>query len=189
MLVCWNERLIPMRQMRCGAAPVMSRPASHTRPASGRRCPVMMLNRVDFPAPLGPMTAAICRRLAAKLTPATAANPSKDFLMSCTSSMVAISRLELGRPPPPTWQAGATGMERAEYAARKGEQQHDQDRAEDERPILGVRGDLLVQHDQHQGSPARRSSSSMVWRVSADDIPAVGSSSRRMSGLLASAIP
>ena len=60
MLVCWNERLIPMRQMRCGAALVMSRPASHTRPASGRRCPVMMLNRVDFPAPLGPMTAAIC---------------------------------------------------------------------------------------------------------------------------------
>jgi len=84
------------------------------------------------------MTAAICRRSAAKLTPATAANPSKDFLMSCTSSMVAISRFEFGRPPPPTWHAGATDMERAEYAARKGEQQDDQDRAEDERPILGV---------------------------------------------------
>src|SRR4029077_10414495 len=91
-------------------------------PGIGAQMPCEMLNRVDFPAPLGPMTAAICRRSAAKLTPATAANPSKDFLMSCTSSMVAISRLELGRPPPPTWQAGATGMERAEYAARKGEQ-------------------------------------------------------------------
>jgi hypothetical protein len=38
---------------------VMSYPSSSTWPESGRICPVIWLKRVDFPAPFGPMTAAI----------------------------------------------------------------------------------------------------------------------------------
>jgi len=59
MLVRWNERPIPMPQMRGGGAPVISRPSSNTRPPSGMMWPVIRLNRVDLPAPFGPITAAI----------------------------------------------------------------------------------------------------------------------------------
>ena len=38
----------------------MSRLWKKIFPRVGCRCPVMRLNRVDFPAPLGPMIPAIC---------------------------------------------------------------------------------------------------------------------------------
>ena len=59
MFVRWNERARPSRQIVCGGCPVMSRPLKPTRPESGARCPVMTLNSVVLPAPLGPITAEI----------------------------------------------------------------------------------------------------------------------------------
>ena len=82
--------------------PVMSRPSSSTRPLSGRRCPVIRLNSVDLPAPLGPITAAICRGLDGQAdTSATATKPAKDLREAARPQ---------ASPPPP---AGATAPRRA----------------------------------------------------------------------------
>src|SRR3954453_19482995 len=132
-----------MRQASCGCTPVMSRPSSSTWPLSGCRWPVIRLNRVDLPAPLGPITAAICRASTRSDTSETATKPAKDLRSTAISSIAPA-------PEPPD---GA--VDGAEDAARKQEQEDDQDRAQDEGPILGVGGDLLVQQGQHQ-RPDRR---------------------------------
>src|SRR5579872_6766091 len=137
MLVRWNERPRPMPQMRCGGVPVMSRPSSVTVPLSGSRCPVIRLNSVDLPAPFGPITAAIWPVSTVRLTSLTARKPAKDFDRPAISSIEALPDARQQR------------IERAENAAGKNEQQHDQDRAEHEGPIFGVVGDLLVQQRQH----------------------------------------
>src|SRR5213593_2510452 len=134
MLVRWNERPMPRRQTSCGASPVMSRPFRITAPASGRRWPVTRLKNVVLPAPFGPMIAAIWPRATPSVTPATAWKPSKALRTLRTSSMT--------HP-----QARHARGQRADDAARKCEQDHDQYGAEHERPVLGVRGDLLVQHE------------------------------------------
>src|SRR5437764_3756239 len=143
MLVRWNERPSPMRQASCGCTPVMSRPSSSTWPLSGCRWPVIRLNRVDLPAPLGPITAAICRASTRSDTSETATKPAKDLRSTAISSIAPA-------PEPPD---GA--VDGAEDAARKQEQEHDQNRAQDEGPIFGVGGDLLVQQGQHQRADRR----------------------------------
>src|SRR5580704_10090197 len=141
MLVRWNERPIPRRQRSCGAMPVTSRSLKTTRPSSGCRCPVIRLNSVVFPAPLGPMIALIEPRGTVKETPPTAWKPSKLLRTSRTSST--------GRPPlEPAPERG----HRAADAAREDEEQDHENGAEDQRPVLGVGDDLLVEPDQHQGS-------------------------------------
>src|SRR5581483_1488874 len=156
MLVRWNERPIPIRQMRCGAAPVMSRPLSSTRPASGDRWPVMRLKRVDLPAPLGPMTAAISPRATERLTPSTAVKPSKVLRTPSTSS-IALSRIGGGSGIGlRTCTQALDGTDQgAGDAAGEDEEQDDQHHAHREGPILGVGGDLLVEHDEG-GSPDGR---------------------------------
>src|SRR5947207_5562448 len=143
MLTRWKERPRPRRQMSWGARPVTSRPSKMTAPASGLRWPVIRLKNVVLPAPLGPMIAAISPPAIRRLTPATAWKPSNDFRTSRTSS---------NRGPP---EAEHGGVERAHDAAREAEQQHDQDRAEDERPVFRVGRDLLVQHVQHERTDGR----------------------------------
>src|SRR5262245_18861950 len=143
MLVRWKERPMPNRQTSCGGMPVMSRPLSTTAPASGRRCPVIKLKNVVLPAPLGPMMAAICPGFTRRLTPATAWNPSKALRTSRTSST--------GHPPQPP----PAGIQRAHDAAGEHEEQHDEDRPQHERPVLGVRGDLLVEDQKDQRAYGR----------------------------------
>src|SRR5215471_11666437 len=139
MLVRWNERPMPSRQRSWGAMPVTSCPRKRTRPASGRRWPVMRLNSVVLPAPFGPMIALMEPAGTVKLTPPTAMKPSKLFLTSRTSSMATA-------PGEAARQAeGGAGQ-----APGKREQQHDQDAAEDQRPVLGVGHDLLVEPDQDE---------------------------------------
>src|SRR5580658_9160142 len=115
MLVRWNERPIPMRQIRYGGAPVISRPSSRTAPLSGRRWPVIRLNKVDLPAPLGPMIAAICLVAMVRLTSETARNPPND-----------LERPEISSIAQPL-DALPQEIEAAEDAAREDEQQHQQD--------------------------------------------------------------
>src|SRR5439155_29383 len=134
MLVRWNERPTPSRQRSWGAMPVTSRPLSVTRPRSGRRWPVIRLKTVVLPAPLGPMIAPMLPRGASKLTPPTATNPSKIFTRSRTSSTA--------RPPEQAARERAGG---AGDPAGKPEQEHHQHGAQHQRPVLGVRDDLLVQ--------------------------------------------
>src|SRR5438477_7262554 len=137
MLVRWNERPNPIRQVWCGCTPVMSRPSSKTRPRSGRRWPVIRLNRVDLPAPFGPITAAICRVSTFSDTSDTATKPENDLVRPAISSIALLS------------DARQRGVERPENAAGKREQQYDQDRAQDEWPVFGIGGDLLIQQRQH----------------------------------------
>src|SRR5258706_11515295 len=96
MLVRWNDRPIPRRQRSWGAIPVTSRSLKTTRPPSGSRCPVIRLNSVVLPAPLGPMMALIEPRGTVKDTPPTAWKPSKLLRTSCTSSTGGPPR----EPPP-----------------------------------------------------------------------------------------
>src|ERR1051325_1118072 len=133
MLVRWNERPMPSRHTSCGARPVTSRPSSVTAPASGVRWPVMRLNSVVLPAPLGPMIAAIWPRATSRLTSLTARKPPKLLRRPRTSST---------RAPPQTAPDRLGG---AGESAGEDEQQHDEDRAQHHRPVLRVRDDLLVQ--------------------------------------------
>ena len=52
----WKVRAIPSRARWCGETRVMSAPPSRTRPWVGGCSPVMTLNSVVLPAPLGPMS-------------------------------------------------------------------------------------------------------------------------------------
>src|SRR5881396_3852882 len=126
MLVRWNERPTPMRQRSCGGTPVTSRPLSTTRPVSQRRWPVIRLNSVVFPAPLGPMIALTLCFGTSNETRETATKPSNDLVRSRTSSTP--------RPPEPAPEQ----LEGATQPAGKAEQQHDEDGAEHERPVLGT---------------------------------------------------
>src|SRR5436309_1245090 len=135
MLVRWNDRAILSRQISCGGKPVISRPFSVTDPASGRRCPVMRLKTVVLPAPFGPMIAQMDPLPTVRSTPATAWKPSNAFRTPRTSST------------PGSSEPAAEAAQRPDDAARKREQQDDEQRAEDERPVLRVRRDLLVQHE------------------------------------------
>src|SRR5665213_1925391 len=121
----------------------MSRPSRRTVPPSGCRWPVIRLNSVDLPAPFGPMTAAIWPVSTLRSTSETARKPAKDLLRPATSST----------PHPP--RSRPQRVEPAEDAARKGEQQHQEDRPEHERPILGVVGDLLVEPNEGQRADRR----------------------------------
>src|SRR5713226_6684686 len=125
ILVRWKERPMPSRQRSWGAMPVTSRSLKRTLPASGRRWPVMRLNSVVLPAPLGPMMALIDPRGTLKLTPPTAWKPSKLFVRSRTSSNLA--------PPP---EPARRRLHRARDPAGEHEEQDDEDRAQDERPVL-----------------------------------------------------
>src|SRR6476660_1567727 len=104
MLVRWNDRPSPMRQVSCGCTPVISRSSSSTRPLSGSKCPVIRLNSVDLPAPLGPITAAIWRLSTLNDTSETATKPEKDFVNPAISSMALL---------PEARQCGVKGSEDA----------------------------------------------------------------------------
>src|SRR6516164_1329314 len=144
MLVRWKERPTPSRQRSCGAMPVTSRPLSLTWPRSGRRWPVIRLKSVVLPAPLGPMIAPMLPVGASRLTPPTATKPSKTLTRSRTSSIGHLA------PAHPADEATGEISDGPGDAAREAEQEHDEDSAEHERPVLGVRDDLLVQEDQDE---------------------------------------
>src|SRR5262245_33510173 len=142
MFVRWNERPMPRRHRSWGAMPVTSRFLNTTRPASGLTWPVMRLNSVVLPAPLGPMMALIEPAGTVKLTPPTAWKPSKLLRRSRTSSMRA----------PPAPEAGGDQRGGAREPAREDEEQRDQDDADGEAPVPGEGHDLRVQPEQHEGA-------------------------------------
>src|SRR5262245_38812467 len=131
-----------MRQSSCGGTPVTSRPFSTTRPVSARRWPVIRLNSVVLPAPLGPMMALTLPFGTSNETRETAMKPSNDLVRSRTSSTP-------WSPEPAPQQ-----LRSARQPAGEAEQQDDQDDAEHERPVLRVRDDLLVQQNQRQRADA-----------------------------------
>src|SRR5580692_5228103 len=125
----------------------MSLPSSVTVPLVGCKCPVIRLNRVDLPAPLGPITAAICCVSTRRLTSVTARKPAKDFEIPVSSSN--------GAAPGAAHHIMAQAVERAEDATGEPEQQNDQNGTEKKRPVFGDCGDLLVEDRHHRGAERR----------------------------------
>src|SRR3974390_798654 len=147
MFVRWKDRPNPMLQILYGATPVTSRLSTNTQPAVGCRCPVMRLNSVGFPAPLGPMTAAISPSATARSTSETARKPANDLERPRTSSTDGPSLLAAK----PSYAGGQAACD----SPREDEQQDDKDGAEHKRPIFGVGGDLLVEQHERRRSDDR----------------------------------
>src|SRR5262245_43113563 len=68
----------------------MSRSNSDTEPASGESSPVIRLNSVVFPAPLGPMMSRRSPGSTDRLTPAVTRRPPNDLSRSFTASAVIV---------------------------------------------------------------------------------------------------
>ena len=69
MFVIWKLRLRPMRLISNGFLPSMRWPLRMTSPLVGAKRPLIRLNSVDLPAPLGPMMATRSPALTARLAP------------------------------------------------------------------------------------------------------------------------
>ena len=86
----WNVRPRPARTIRCGGRRSMRSPASSMRPSSGRRKPEMQWKSVDFPAPLGPMSAVIEPASTTRDARSTARTPANALLTPLASSSALI---------------------------------------------------------------------------------------------------
>ena len=135
---------MPMRQIACGAAPVMSRPSNAHAAAVGAQMAGQEIEQ-------------------GRLAGAVRTDHRGDALRRHVEADArdrgeAVERLadvaDL-KHRAASARAAMPGLQRADDAAGKHEQQHDQDRAEDERPVLRVGGDLLVEQDQHGGADGR----------------------------------
>ena len=69
MLVIWKLRDRPSRLISNGLLPSMRWPLSSTSPLVGAKRPLIRLNSVDLPAPLGPITAMRSPAFTARLAP------------------------------------------------------------------------------------------------------------------------
>ena len=63
---------MPRRERACGGIAVTSDPPNSMRPLVGATSPVIKLNKVVLPAPLGPITANASPAATARLTSSTA---------------------------------------------------------------------------------------------------------------------
>jgi hypothetical protein len=70
---------MPSRAIPSGFFPLISLPRKVTDPSVGGKTPVMILNSVVFPAPLGPITPLITPSSALKLTWDKAVKPANLF--------------------------------------------------------------------------------------------------------------
>ena len=165
---------MPRPQRSCGAMPVTSRSLKRTLPASALRCPVMRLKSVVLPAPLGPMMALIEPRGTLKLTRVTAWKPPKLLLRSRTSSNLS-----------PASETARRRLQCARDAAGEDEEQHDKDGAEDERPVLRVGDDLLVQPDENESAEGGADDRDRL----ADDVLRRAEEARRLLGSVVQQLP
>lgn len=97
-LVIWNERDRPAASILWGGRPVTSRPSKCTVPALGRIAPLIRLNRLLLPAPLGPITAVICPARASKLKSCTARSAPNCTLKPLTQRTALTWRPSLPGP-------------------------------------------------------------------------------------------
>ncbi len=118
-LACCRVWLMPMRDRRTSERSVTSWPSRATVPASARSVPLISLNRVDLPAPFGPIRACRVPAPTARSTPCTAFSAPNERLDPGTAQQRSC------RSPPPEPQPGRTAREQVDH-------QHE-DQAEDQR--------------------------------------------------------
>src|SRR5438034_2711862 len=77
---------MPSRLTSCGARALMSRPSSEIRPRLGCRNPNIVLRRVDFPAPFGPITPVMVPGSTRRVMSARMSMPSTYPATSCSTA-------------------------------------------------------------------------------------------------------
>src|SRR6516164_5478950 len=128
---------------------VMSWPNSSIDPESARSSPVIRLNNVVLPAPLGPMISRRSPGATARFTDDVTRSPPNALLRSCSSSALIGDRRRLGaqmpnRPAPQAYRAGHQTL-------RHEDDDDHEDRPEHEVPALDIgAGDVLHDDDQHR---------------------------------------
>src|ERR1041384_1314362 len=122
---------MPRWQMRGAERPVTLSPANRTVPWLGSKIPVIRLNRVDFPAPFGPMTARTSPSATRIDTWSTARSPPNRRVSSSSSSNATIN-LRFGRA------AAEAGTNEAPDALRRKHYKSDEDEPKEQGPGLGV---------------------------------------------------
>src|ERR1700722_10261256 len=138
--VIWNERARPRAARRSGRSAVMSCPAKKTCPASGGISPASWLISVVLPAPFGPMTAC-------------SSPGSSDYAMSSDAVMPpnCLARLSMRN------SGSATAGPRQHAVDAAAREQHDEQdqRPEDDRPVLGHAREPLFEQQQRHGADHR----------------------------------
>ncbi len=104
----WKARAIPAAARWWAGMSVTSTPRNRTRPASGRRNPLMTSNSVVLPAPFGPMIPTISSSLTTSETSCSARMPPKLTEQPSTSSM-GLDPWSRGRSFDRAVRAAATG--------------------------------------------------------------------------------
>src|SRR5213078_296658 len=142
MLVIWNERASPSRDRAGASRRVTSRPAKRVVPASGLRSPASWPISVVLPAPLGPMSACVSPSSTSRSTRSVARRPPKLLLSPrIATSGSAIAR-DLSRQEP-------------EQAAFGEEHHPDQEGPQDDLPVLGHRGQHVLETEEHDRADHR----------------------------------
>src|SRR5579862_4139909 len=136
----WKVLAMPSRAIRCGACPAIDRPANRTSPELGWYTPVITLNTVVLPAPLGPMRLTISRSSTSRSSSASAWSPPK---CSERRSRFKMGLADSGRISGTALIAGPRSLRdldpaRPEETLGPGVHHHDQDRTEHDLP--GNRG-------------------------------------------------
>src|SRR5947199_2387419 len=135
---------MPRRQMRGAERPVTLSPAKLTVPWLGARMPVIRLNRVDLPAPFGPMTARTSPSETRIDTWSTATRPPKRRVSSSSSSNATINF----RFGPAATKAGTN---QAPDPLRRKHHESDEDKPKEQGPGLDVIAQLVLD-DQKESS-------------------------------------
>src|SRR5690349_19349511 len=135
---------MPRWQMRGAERPVTLSPAKLTVPWLGASMPVIRLNRVDLPAPFGPMTARTSPCATRIDTWSTAVSPPKRRVSSASSSNATID-FRFGPTP------AEAGTNHPPNALRRKHHECDEDEPKEQGPGLGVIAQLVLD-DQEEGS-------------------------------------
>src|SRR6266496_575306 len=107
--VSWKVRPMPSPNTRCGGAFVILAPSTYTSPASSRSYPVITLNSVVLPEPLGPISPVMLPRSTSTVQPPSACTPPKALHTPSARSSALTARPRRGvprivAPPPPVRQ-------------------------------------------------------------------------------------
>ncbi len=118
-LLRWNEREMPRRATACGASPPIGAPSKRMRPDVGASWPVMTLNSVVLPAPLGPMMARRSRGATSSVTRLSALSAPKARLNASVARSGGGHARRPTRPrSAPTMPPGAKSTKRMNVAPR-----------------------------------------------------------------------
>src|SRR6266851_3910706 len=148
----WWVRTTPARTARLGEAPLITLPSSSTRPEVGGMEPAIMLNKVVFPAPFGPITPRISPSSNWRSTASTAFRPPNRLERLSARRMALMAQRPRGRSPhhrlgchlgPHQPEAPRDPEEEPHHAERLEEDDHDQEQPVDPQVELRVRADQV----------------------------------------------